>query len=130
MKESMTPSDVLTQVNVDVNKIPYANEVTDDWTPALPTGGDCDSSATAKMQRLFDLGWPIESMRLAVCLTEKQEAHCVLLVDMDGQTLVLDNRHPLPMEFQLLPYEWIKLQVPGTQKWEWAKSFIDNLKGK
>jgi predicted transglutaminase-like cysteine proteinase len=127
----MNSHDVLTQVNVDANQERFATEVTDDWTPYLPgMGSDCDSFATYKMQKLYDLGWPIESMRLAVCLTEKQEAHCVLLVDMDGQTLVLDNRHPLPMEFQLLPYEWIKLQIAGTQKWEWAKSFIDNLKGK
>jgi predicted transglutaminase-like cysteine proteinase len=42
-------------------------------------------------------------------------------VGMNSQTYVLDNRHPLPMEYDLLPYEWHKLQIAGTQTWEWAQ---------
>lgn len=114
-------------VNTKVNLLPYKSEVEEDWTPAVD-GGDCDSYATAKMQRLVQCGWPVASMRLATCFVEPSAAaekrdryHCVLLVDFDGQTYVLDNRHPHPMEYDLLPYDWHKFQVPGTQEWEWAK---------
>jgi len=128
----MTSHDVLTQVNVDVNNgSPFATDIgPDDWTPAIPKcSADCDSYATAKFLKLTDLGWPLSALRLATCWTEKVEYHCVLLVDMpDGQTLVLDNRHVLPMEHQLLGYTWHKYQVAGTRSWEWAKSFIDSLK--
>jgi predicted transglutaminase-like cysteine proteinase len=44
--------------------------------------------------------------------------HAVLLVDWEGQTWVLDNRHPLPMEYDLMPYKFHLLQVAGTQNWE------------
>ncbi len=113
-------------VNTKVNLLPYQSEVGDDWTPAVD-GGDCDSYATAKMQRLIAYGWPERSLRLACCFVERSAGekrnryHCVLLADIDGQTYVLDNRYPLPMEWAFLDYEWHKLQIPGTQTWEWAK---------
>jgi predicted transglutaminase-like cysteine proteinase len=113
-------------VNTKVNLLPYQSEVGDDWTPAVD-GGDCDSYATAKMQRLIAYGWPERSLRLACCFVERSAGekrnryHCVLLADIDGQTYVLDNRFPLPMEWAFLDYEWHKLQIPGTQTWEWAQ---------
>lgn len=104
-------------VNTKVNLLPYESEVGDDWIPAV-TAGDCDSYATAKFERLIAMGWPVQFLRLATCYVESGEYHAVLLVDWDGQTWVLDNRHPLPMEYNILPYKWDKLQVAGTQTWE------------
>ncbi len=114
----MTKSD-LEQVNLHFNALPYATEVADDWKP-ITTEGDCDSYATAKLQRLIDLGWPLSALRLATCYAETGEYHAVLLADFDGATWVLDNRYPHPMEHSMLDYKWHKLQVAGTQSWEFA----------
>ena len=111
----------LKTVNAEINEIPYETEIGDDWKPAVMGGtSDCDSYATAKFERLVDMGWPTNFLRLATCYVETGGYHAVLLVDWDGQTWVLDNRHPLPMEYDLLPYKWHLLQVAGTQNWEHA----------
>jgi predicted transglutaminase-like cysteine proteinase len=124
-------------VNTKINLLPYKSEPVDDWIPITEAGGDCDSYATAKFERLFLMGWPNNFLRFAICYVEpfklideitgelrdatmKERCHLVLLVDWDGQTWVLDNRHPLPIEFNLLPYKWHLLQVAGTQNWEKA----------
>lgn len=115
-------------VNTKVNLLPYKSEIGDDWTPAA-TEGDCDSYATAKQWRLVHAyGWPERATRLATCFVEPSAAsekrnryHCVLLVDLDGTTYVLDNRHPLPMEYDLLPYEWHKFWSYDLNAWEWAQ---------
>ena len=109
-------------VNTKVNMLPYKSEPIDNWDEIDEQGGDCDSYAVGKMQRLKAMGMPISQMRLATCwcLPNREGYHCVLLVDLDGQTYVLDNRYPLPMEWDLVPYEWDKLQIAGTMNWEKA----------
>lgn len=118
----MNSHDILTQVNVDVNQEKYITEIgLDDWTPIVPgQGGDCDSYATAKAQKLFDLGWSLEQLRLARCQVEDGSWHAVLMVDLEGQTWVLDNRHIFPIEKQRLPYKWDSYQIAGTEEWEEA----------
>lgn len=118
----------LTLVNSKVNLFPYKTEVADDWTPIDAEGGDCDSYATAKLQRLVQLGWPATALRLACCFVEPAAApekrnryHAVLLADWDGMTYVLDNRHPYPMEVDMLPYEWHKLWNHELNAWEYAQ---------
>ena len=130
----MNAHDTLTQVNSDINTgSQYETEIGEDaWAPAVPgQGADCDSYATAKAQKLFELGWSVEWMRLATCWVEVEDGggyHCVLLIDMgDGQTWVLDNRKPLPTQYQLLNYTWHKIQIPGTNRWVYSQQFIDNL---
>ena len=114
-------------VNTKVNLLPYVSEVGDDWSPITESGGDCDSFATAKMQRLIQYGWPEKSMRLATCFVEPQAGtkpnryHCVLLVDFNDTTYVLDNRYPYPMEYDLVPYEWHKIWSYDLNAWEWAQ---------
>lgn len=125
----MNSMDTLVRVNSDLNKERYVSDIgPDDWTPIIPgQGGDCDSYATAKAQKLFDLGWPVLSMRLATCWIDPSEGggyHCVLLIDLDGETYVLDNRYPLPQEYQMLYYKWHKFQVAGTESWEYAPGFF------
>lgn len=113
--------ELLKQVNSEINALPYIPEVGDDWTPAL-TGGDCDSYATRKMEELSSRGIPVSSMRLATAWVDHAQSgyHAVLLVDHDGQTYVLDNRYPHPMEYQMVPYKWHKLMRAGTRDWELA----------
>lgn len=106
-------------VNAKVNALPYKAEIGDDWTP-ITDAGDCDSYATEKYRRMVLAGWPKSALRLATCYVESGEHHAVLLADLDGQTWVLDNRYPHPMEYDLLPYRWGKLQIAGTQQWEKA----------
>lgn len=110
----------LREVNAKYNALPYVSEFFEDWTPITAAGGDCDSYATAKMEELLERGWPRESLRLATCYVETGGYHAVLLVDLEGQTWVLDNRQSYPAEFQLLPYRWDKIQVPGTLEWRKA----------
>lgn len=111
----------LNLVNAKVNLLPYVAEAGDDWTPVTETGGDCDSYATAKYERLVAMGWPRQWLRLATCWVENSLGyHAVLLADLDGQTWVLDNRHPYPVEHHLLTYTWHKLQIAGTPRWELA----------
>lgn len=112
--------DQIKAVNTAVNALPYLKELQDDWRPIDQWGGDCDSYASRKALDLFNLGMPTTDMRFATCKTEAGIDHCVLLVEHDGATLVLDNRHPLPMAYDLLPYTWIKLQIAGTDQFEWA----------
>ncbi len=124
----MNSHDDLTQVNITINKRPYKAEADDDWTPIVPAGGDCDSYATAKYVALVLGGWPNDLLRLATCWVEDGSYHCVLLVDFDKKTWVLDNRQTFPTEYKLLNYEWHKVQVAGTQRWEYAQEFMDGLK--
>ena len=122
--------DDLTTCNIKINQFPYKSEVSEDWSPIdITEEGDCDSYATAKQWRLVHgYGWPVEALRLACCFVEPSAApekrnlyHCVLLADFGDQTYVLDNRHPYPMEYQLLNYEWHKYWNHEMNAWEWAK---------
>jgi predicted transglutaminase-like cysteine proteinase len=113
--------DDLRLVNAKVNLLPYKSEVDEDWSPITDEGGDCDSYATEKYHRLVALGWPKSALRLATrALGGGEENHLVLLADFDGQTYVLDNNLPHPTEYQLLPKDFRRIQIAGTQKWERA----------
>ena len=109
-------------VNTKVNLLDYKTQIGDDWDPFTANGFDCNNYATRKMEELAARGVPVEAMRLATGGVdhEKKLYHAVLLVDHGGQTYVLDNRYPLPMEHQMIPYSWHKLQRAGTRDWELA----------
>lgn len=53
--------------------------------------GDCEDYAIAKYFILKDLSIPAEKLRLAYVLVNLREAHMVLLVEDQGEQLVLDN---------------------------------------
>lgn len=134
----MTPTVAdLRIVNTKVNLLPYKSDAERFGTPEFwatidEQGGDCDDYVIAKYRRLFAMGFSPKTMRFATCFVEpfrgedgnwvpkSKRYHLVLLVDVDNTTYVLDNRHPLPMEDEILPYEFHKIQVAGTQQWEWA----------
>jgi predicted transglutaminase-like cysteine proteinase len=119
----------LSRVNADINKLPYTSAVDPLWEPINKDddGGTCSNFAVAKFRELHRLGWPANVLRLACCFAEPSAAaekrdryHAVLLADFEGQTWVLDNRYPLPMEAQLLPYEWHKFWNHDLNAWEYA----------
>ncbi len=114
-------------VQTKVNLLPYKSDPErynqpELWKEIDEEGGDCEDFAIAKMQKLKAMGLPISQMRLATCycFPNKGGYHAVLLVDLAGQTYVLDNRYPLPMEYDMIPYEWDKFQIAGTLNWEKA----------
>lgn len=109
-------------VNTKVNMLPYVAQVGDDWNPKTSNGFDCNNYATVKAEELAARGVPVSAMRLATCYVKPgrlpDDYHAVLLVDYRGQTYVLCNRYPYPMEIQLLPYEFVYAQNAAL---EWEK---------
>ena len=96
-------------VNLFVNAAPYVPDETnwgesDYWESPeelFARGGDCEDYAIAKYLSLRALGLRAAELRLVV-LRERAsgEAHAVLLVRIDGATLVLDN-----LTSELLPWD-------------------------
>ena len=130
---------MLKAVNEKFNAYPYRADPAafDDWSPVNELGGDCDSYAVGKYRALVAEGFNAGPLRLAVGYTEPftvrdaetellrdatmdERRHAVLLADVEGETWVLDNRHPYPMRYADLPYKWDRLQIAGTAKWEMA----------
>lgn len=132
----------LAVTNAKINCFPYKADAARYFTPEFweqidAEGGDCDDYAVGKLRMLLGHGWTVDRLRFATCYVEPiqvrdettseirdatmdERYHAVLLVDLDGQTWCLDNRHPHPTEYQLLPYIWHKLQIAGTRQWEYA----------
>ena len=122
------------RINGDVNALPYRTDAdqfgTPEWWASITeVGGDCEDFSIEKYHRLIQSGATPEQLRFATCFVEpsadpdkRKRYHCVLLVDIDDTTYVLDNRYPNPSEWEMMPYEWHKLQIAGTQTWEWANN--------
>lgn len=122
MKVEMT-ADRLNQLqNVDhiVNAMPYIADMKqfgqDEFWEA--TGkGDCEDKAMAKMAMLRTLGWPKESLDLAVCFL-KNIGHCVLVAHTSRGDMVLDNNLTKPTLWNTLPYKWLEMSQDGDfRKW-------------
>lgn len=87
--------------------------------------GDCKDIALAKRKRLLELGWPPESLRMALAYTETGEMHAVLTVDVttvEGQrgTYVLDNRFAEVEPWQVMTrygYRWLERAGPSQYAW-------------
>ncbi len=59
----------------------------------MDNGGDCEDYAIAKLYSLRYLGFSADSLRIVVVMdTNLGVGHAVLAVDLDGQTLILDNQ--------------------------------------
>lgn len=118
----------LEQVQRAVNdKVRYEDDqqdygVAEFWEVANKRG-DCEDYALAKRQRLMELGWPADSLRIATAFNERGELHAVLTVDVtaaDGRrgTYVLDNRFADVEPWQLLVgYRWLERQGPTEYAW-------------
>ncbi len=91
----------LDAVQAMVNALPYHEDqenwgVHDYWaTPRemVSRGGDCEDFASTKYWALKRLGVPEQDMRIVVVHDDRyNSSHAVLAVQVDGETLVLDNQ--------------------------------------
>jgi predicted transglutaminase-like cysteine proteinase len=111
------------------NKVRYTEDsrrfgMVDVWEIA-DREGDCKDIALAKRQRLLELGWPPESLRMALAYTERGEMHAVLTVDVlspGGRrgTYVLDNRFVDVEPWQMVSqygYRWVERAGPTQYAW-------------
>ena len=125
----------LEQVQVEVDrKVQYVSDMqrfgVEDWWEPATDKGDCEDIVLAKRQRLMDLGWPADALRIAVVLDQHHELHAVLTVDVLSQqgklaTYVLDSHfeHVEPWQyFGQYGYTWLERSKPGSTKW----SRLDN----
>lgn len=84
------------------------------WRAAPMRGtGDCEDFALAKRAILLEAGAPLRLVRLALCRTEADEMHAVLIVTTDEGDLVLDNCHAQAMRRHELPYQWLAIEQEG-----------------
>lgn len=83
------------------------------WTEAGKYG-DCEDYALAKRAILISKGWPLNSLGLCVCKTEDGIGHCVLWVDTDKGSFILDNRRDWPISPKDLPYSWERILCNGV----------------
>jgi predicted transglutaminase-like cysteine proteinase len=95
-----SPRMQLVQVNRYINRIQYVSDqkawgTRDYWAGPgefFANGGDCEDFAIAKYFSLRALGFAPEDMRLVVLNdSDRDLVHAVLVVDWQGQEIVLDN---------------------------------------
>jgi predicted transglutaminase-like cysteine proteinase len=119
----------LENVNQLVNRVRYvddqANYGTEDYWASpdefFARGGDCEDYVIAKYAALRLLGWPAERLRMAVVYDQQQAImHAVLLVQVGGATLALDNRHNQALPVQALPHYRLIYAI-NEQAW-WPSS--------
>ena len=103
------------QVNASVTyKTDLAQfEVPEFWQEAGKFG-DCEDYALAKRSALLHTGWPKDKLGLCVCYTQSGEGHCVLWVDTDKGSFILDNNYAFPMKPSELPYKWESMLCDGV----------------
>ena len=115
----MTTLDQAREVQASVNRLPYRSDAVrferpEFWAELDAAGGDCEDFALAKRAALLAQGADPASLHLALCWTETQEFHAVLVVDTERGSYVLDNRHAEPMRKQDLGYRWHSIQEGHT----------------
>ena len=90
----------------------------DDWREAL-TAGDCEDIAIAILVMLTAEGFPaLGALRFVLCKTETGIAHAVLAVFTDRGDFVLDNRVLGLWPWRSRPYDWVAVEIPGSDRWQ------------
>ena len=85
----------------------------DNW--CLPSDfGDCEDYALLKRKLLLEQGWQNDKLGLCVCYTQSGEGHCVLWVDTDKGSFILDNNYDFPVKPSELPYKWESMLCDGV----------------
>ena len=107
----MNSYSVAERINSDVNaRVMYKSDLEQFDTPEfwVKAGqyGDCEDYALAKREALLQAGWPKDKLGLCVCYTQLGEGHCVLWVETDKGSFILDNNYGFPMKPSDLPYRW------------------------
>lgn len=135
LKNIMLSRSAIELINYKVNLLPYRSDAAmyftpEFWTAISDAGGDCEDYGIEKYLRCVRTGFPVSSLRLATCWIKPGQApedyHAGTAITFEGVDLWMDNRYPRVMEFDLLPYEFHKVQIAGSQKWEYEKQFAIN----
>ncbi len=104
----------------------------DVWSPPLATlamgAGDCEDYAIAKFVALQEAGVPPDDLRIVILRDDiREEDHAVVAARLDGNWLMLDNRHMVMVEDQqvrryhpvfLIDHDGVKLypDAPSTSE--------------
>jgi predicted transglutaminase-like cysteine proteinase len=125
----------LEQVQMQVDqKVRYESDMqrfgVEDWWEPATDKGDCEDIVLAKRQKLMDLGWPADALRIAVVVDGHGDLHAVLTVDAQSVeakpvTYVLDNHFEHVEPWQVMGqygYVWLERSKPGSTQW----SRLDN----
>ena len=103
--------DKIKLINGFANRVRYIDDMrnyrlSDFWaTPLefLKNRGDCEDYAITKYLSLKALGIPVEDMRIVVLKdTNIREHHAILIVDVNGFQMVLDNQTDYVVEDRLI----------------------------
>jgi len=81
------------------------------WEPAGRLG-DCEDYALLKRARLLEAGWDVDRLGMVTCRVGGV-GHCVLWVDTNDGSFILDNIHRDPRTPSLLDYEWEAMLCGG-----------------
>ena len=114
------------RINSDVNaRVMYKSDLEQFDTPEfwVKAGqyGDCEDYALAKREALLQAGWPKDKLGLCVCYTQLGEGHCVLWVETDKGSFILDNNYAFPVKPSELPYKWESMLCDGV--WQQLHGF-------
>ena len=127
LSQCMTNSYKLAErINSDVNaSVTYKTDLAQYGTPehwCLPTNfGDCEDYALLKRKLLLEQGWHSDKLGLCVCYMPTGEGHCVLWVDTDKGSFILDNNYAFPVKPSELPYKWESMLCDGV--WQQLHGF-------
>lgn len=120
------PAAQLEAVNRFMNQFRYITDpinwgVDDYWeSPAqfLSRFGDCEDYAIAKFLSLRALGWPNEKLRVVVLQDLNLKIpHAVLVVQLEGKSMVLDNQIPQVVEATTIRHYRPIFSVNETSWW-------------
>ena len=122
----MNNYNVAQRINAQVNaSVTYKTDLAQFEVPELwqEAGkfGDCEDYALAKRSALLHTGWPKDKLGLCVCYTQSGEGHCVLWVDTDKGSFILDNNYAFPVKPSELPYKWESMLCDGV--WQQLHGF-------
>lgn len=83
------------------------------WTYPDDGYGDCEDYVLLKRRTLISLGWPAETLLIAVVRDRNGDGHSVLMVTTDHGDLVLDNQSSAILPWYETGYRYVKRQKQG-----------------
>ena len=83
------------------------------WTYPDDGYGDCEDYVLLKRRTLIALGWPAETLLIAVVRDKRGDGHSVLMVATDHGDLVLDNQEAEILPWYETGYRYVKRQKQG-----------------
>ena len=112
------------QINSTVNReIRFALDIEqyekeEYWSYPRSGRGDCEDKALEKRSRLVKLGIPRSAMRLAIAFNKVfHYSHCLLTVETNEGTYVLDSFSDEVMAWHQAPYNY-EMRERADGKWE------------